>query len=86
MSMQMLVRVRLQGKAARQSHDIGIKSINRDPVRGAQVKFEHDGRLIRARVMTINRQGDDSVTAVEGPASQIDPVRATTTLARRRPA
>jgi hypothetical protein len=45
MPMKMLVRVRLQEKSARQSQDIGIKSIDRDPVRGAQVKFEHNGRM-----------------------------------------
>jgi hypothetical protein len=42
-----------------------MKSIDRDPVRGAQVKFEHDGRIVRARISGLNRQGQDSVTAVE---------------------
>jgi hypothetical protein len=65
MSTPIVVRVRLVAKAARQPQDIGLKPIDRDPVRGAQLKFEHDGRTIRARVVAISRLPDDRVGSVE---------------------
>jgi hypothetical protein len=59
------IRVRLQLKSARLPEDIGIKEVDRDPVKGAQLKFEHDGRTMRARVVAISRGADDRVGAVE---------------------
>ncbi|MBV8650357.1 MAG: hypothetical protein JO255_02750 [Alphaproteobacteria bacterium] len=65
MSTPIQVRVRLQLKSARLPEDIGVKTIDRDPVRGAQLKFEHDGRVMRARVVAISRLADDRVGSVE---------------------
>ncbi len=65
MSTPIQVRVRLQLKAARLPQVIGIKEVDREPVKGAQLKFQHEGRMMRARVMAISRVADDRVGAVE---------------------